>query len=670
MTLKKHFTEWAISALVIALVAGFAYLPLANQLGYVHDDWFTVASRLSGISLQQMHSIDRPLLGRVYAFTYNVIGDHPFTWQLFDYLVRVIGALGFLWLLRMLWPEERRLTLFVAVLMVVYPGFLEQISANNYSNHFIGLAIGLWSLAFSIRAVISQNWIEKIVLMALAASAILVYPRIYEALIGLEALRVVTIFYLTHTRAATPFKKGWQNGLLYWLPNLIGIAGFGYWRFFIFKSVRVATDSVGLLQGYLTAPAAAVARIIIESIKDFIESTVLVWAVPFYRLESNATYSALGLALLSALCAGLVFWLYWKAHPEIVHSESSTHGRRKGKTFLACAGLGAVALLIGILPAILSNRDVQFAYNLDRYTLPLTPAIAMLVGGLIFSEIKQWVKPAACLGFLSLAVMTQMLNASAAAASWQAQQSFWWQLTWRAPQLNTGTVLVASLPADERPSEDFEIWAPANLIYHPQTGPLTITAEVLNNDTLPELLAGGQDKRDFRTIQYQRDFSKTLVASLANPSACVHVLGGDFARLAAGNDPLLGEAASASHLEQIDVNANPSQPPADLFGSEPAHGWCYDYQKADLAAQQGNWQEVVNLGEQAFSANLTAQDSAEWLPFLQAYAKMGMTQRVDQIVNILKQNVSFSQRYCVSYGAGQKSGSEIGSILTQHLCQK
>jgi len=29
------------------------------------------------------------------------------------------------------------------------------------------------------------------------------------------------------------------------------------------------------------------------------------------------------------------------------------------------------------------------------------------------------------------------------------------------------------------------------------------------------------------------------------------------------------------------------------------HGWCYYYQKANLARQQGDWEQVIALGREA-----------------------------------------------------------------------
>ena len=64
-------------------------------------------------------------------------------------------------------------------------------------------------------------------------------------------------------------------------------------------------------------------------------------------------------------------------------------------------------------------------------------------------------------------------------------------------------------------------------------------------------------------------------------------------------------------------------PPTEIFGGEPAHGWCYYYQKISLARQKGDWQEVEKLYEQANALKLNTDDKSEVFPFLEALVNLG-----------------------------------------------
>jgi len=60
-----------------------------------------------------------------------------------------------------------------------------------------------------------------------------------------------------------------------------------------------------------------------------------------------------------------------------------------------------------------------------------------------------------------------------------------------------------------------------------------------------------------------------------------------------------------------------------IYGPEPPHGWCYYFQKADLARQQKHWAQVAKLAEQAFGLQDHPNDPLEYFPFIEAYAHLG-----------------------------------------------
>ena len=78
-----------------------------------------------------------------------------------------------------------------------------------------------------------------------------------------------------------------------------------------------------------------------------------------------------------------------------------------------------------------------------------------------------------------------------------------------------------------------------------------------------------------------------------------------------------------SNLEQIiPIPANNVTLPS-VFGAEPAHTWCYYFEKADLARQTDNWAQVAEIGDQVFAIPYYPDDMSEYLPFVEAYARTG-----------------------------------------------
>ena len=68
-----------------------------------------------------------------------------------------------------------------------------------------------------------------------------------------------------------------------------------------------------------------------------------------------------------------------------------------------------------------------------------------------------------------------------------------------------------------------------------------------------------------------------------------------------------------------------------MIGAEPQHGWCYFFEKADLARQLEDWAEVTRLGDQAQAAGFQpdtpgANSPYEWLPFIEGLGRSGRWQ--------------------------------------------
>ncbi|MFO7584292.1 MAG: hypothetical protein R6W69_06140 [Anaerolineales bacterium] len=90
------------------------------------------------------------------------------------------------------------------------------------------------------------------------------------------------------------------------------------------------------------------------------------------------------------------------------------------------------------------------------------------------------------------------------------------------------------------------------------------------------------------------------------------------------NLPFLAyEFLPVSNLERIETTPAAWRPSPAIFGAEPAHTWCYTYQKADLARQSGNWDEVLRLWEQAVTDGYGPKNTREYMPAIEAYARTG-----------------------------------------------
>ena len=73
--------------------------------------------------------------------------------------------------------------------------------------------------------------------------------------------------------------------------------------------------------------------------------------------------------------------------------------------------------------------------------------------------------------------------------------------------------------------------------------------------------------------------------------------------------------------------------PREIFGQEPEHGWCYFFQKADLASQFGDWEQIVDIGDKAIGLGLKPKNKDEWLLFIDAYKRVGRLNDIEWLNN-------------------------------------
>ena len=60
---------------------------------------------------------------------------------------------------------------------------------------------------------------------------------------------------------------------------------------------------------------------------------------------------------------------------------------------------------------------------------------------------------------------------------------------------------------------------------------------------------------------------------------------------------------------------------------EPAHGWCYYLQKAELARQEEDWEEITELALEVEEQSLTPPVPFDWAVFAEGFARLGEFER-------------------------------------------
>ena len=622
-TFQKLFNnETFVAILLIFLTTLITYGISIPKLGYYRDDWYMLWSgeARGAASIIPLFATDRPFMGVVYSFVYRLLGDTIVNWHLYALLWRLIGGLAFFWILRLLWPQHKYVTTLMVVLFMVYPGFLSIPNANTKQNHLYGFGTALLSIALMLEATKTKNQVWKII--AYLASLLLTanYLWIYEYMIGFEGTRILLLGYSLYrdgvqsirSLIGETFKRAW--------PYFLVTAAFLYWRIFVFQGERNATDAGKLAASYLSDFRNMSLRLVLETVKDFLDTTIFAWFASPYVWIAGARYSELLTALGIAVLVIVLIVLYSFIAKRI-------WGIGQGENDSALIGdfiwIGALVLLCAIVPVIFSDRQVELFDAYKSYGLHPIPGVILFVAGIVLMlqpAFRKWM----VVTLIGLSVTTQVLNADDWGRYWDYQRNMWWQLTWRAPDIQNDTLVLTYSAGGYNPEQDYEIWGPLNLIYRP--GPSdapAIQAEVLNGDIAFDILKFEERNSMVRDIPLHRDFNNVLLMSVSPISSCLHVLDGKLPVYSSSETLLLKQVGAYSHVERIIPTGTAPTPPLAIFGTEPERNWCYYYQKASLARQVGDWDEVVRIYREAKRAGFETDDKAEMIPFLEALVNVG-----------------------------------------------
>jgi hypothetical protein len=654
---------WMAGGLII-LVSILAYGILIPQLGFYRDDWYMLwAGQAWGTQgIIGLFQGDRPFLGWEYALEYAIFGNSPLGWHIYGLILRIGVSLVFLWFLRLMWPERRIETTFAALLFTLYPGYLQQPNAATFNPTHTAYIAAILSLILNVLAIRLPRW--RVIFTILALILVGVYLLIYESLLGIEAFRLIFLWYLVRRDESL---IRWRDSIRAILrrawPYVLLAGGFTFWRLFLFQSVRRSVSIDVIFGQYGQSPLYSIINLLFEFFKDLIEIVILAWFVPFYQFTVDGRLKDLLPALGLAIIIGTATWLYWR------WTKNNTEKSDIHQTLTDWLWLGGIFVFVTTLPVIAAGRHVIFGIQWDRYTYQAILGVALLVAGGAFTFLRGRARLAFLFALIFFSVVTHYHSAAFYRDFWHYQRETWQQLAWRAPDLVEGTNIVAILPRNHRLAEEYEVWGPVNLIYSPG-GPVKISGQVLNPFLIYDLARGASEERQMRNVPVLRDYSKTLIVYLPGPGACLHVIDGSRPELSSMADDQVRTIAPYSRIEHILSDAAPRVWPETVFGPENRLNWCYYYQKVSLARQRADWVEATRLADEAQSLGLKPVELVEWLPFYESYANTGRKKDAIEISRKIKSDVNLGFSICLMYQAAEWPSGYNAEFIQQTLCAR
>ena len=633
---QKH--QSALIYFWILFLCILCYGILIPALGFYWDDFPILFSyhTTGAQGFPEFLASDRPFSAWNFMLTTSLFKFNPLGYHLLAFVLRYLSILLFYQILRTMWPEKRKTAAVAASIFAVYPGFLQQPIALIYCHHLSVFSLFLLSVWLMLKNAAGKhfNWIYGIISWAATLHMFSI-----ENFATLEMIRPILLWILLIPKHKD-FKKRAFAVIKYWAPHLAIFLVFMIWRVFIFKFPTYEPD---LLEGYEASPLTTLANLLARIPKDFFTVTIGAWLDSFsIPVMSDFGINATRLFWILAAAAFLATAFVLFVLPNDQHKDKKIN---KSILEIITTALILFFLAASIVWVLELPLEIEFAW--DRMTLAFIPAVALLIAALyaLSSKVKVIRNLILCL-LISMAVGSHFENGMAYKRDWEDMQDFFWQMSWRIPELDSGTIILGSNIGLDYYSDN-SLTAPLNLMYAPENESSELDYLFYNSDVrlgswLPELDKDVPIQQPYRSYSFTGSTNK-LVAVRYGPPACLQIMDRAYANSIVLPN-LTGTQVDELRLTDLSlIQSEPASRPLEaIFGSEPEHGWCYYFQKADLARQYGQYEKAASLGEQAIEQGLAPRAASEWLPFLESYIRTG---NIDRAVNIADEITSAEGNY-------------------------
>lgn len=625
---RDRHPAWLLPMGFILVLAG-AFGLLLPFLGFYQDDWHPLYyGYVRGLgSLRELFLYDgRPFAALIYQSAFQVLGFQPLSWQLLALTLRTLTVL-FTWLyLRQIWPDHWRETGSAALLFAVYPLFKLQPLSVAYTVHWTGYLL----FSFSIWAMLGALRQERyaLLLTAIALLASISHLLLLEYFAGVELARPVLIDLTSRGEGDTVGQR-LRRVFTSWWPYLVIFLAFVVYRTFFLpgpETGAVSNEPV-LARAFFTAPAQTVLQLLQYALQDTTAILYSAWHAVISPRIFDLGPPANRLALLLTLSSAILIFLLLNLLSSGQEKEEGQSRSWPRQALLA----GLVITFLGPFPAWVTNQSITTGNPLwsDRYGLAAMAGASLTFVAAIEGLIASRTARTTILSILIAAsIGWHALNANEYRRSWIEQTDFYWQLYWRAPYITPGTAILSAGEILPRMGEYPTSFALNTLYPQPERVERLkyyfFNLEKHFDKEIEDLILGMPLSRVAYSSRFQGHSHESLVIHYQPEQyECLWVLRPQDQQIRALPE-ITREVLRLSDLERIQPDSPYIQPiPGEIFGPEPAHTWCYYFQKADLARQLGDWERVVALWQEAWSNGFAPGNGVEYLPFVEGFAHTG-----------------------------------------------
>ncbi len=615
---------FALGLLGFALVT---YGVFIFKQGFYWDDWPPIL--LSHIAdkhkIWEYFIYDRPFQSWTYYFLFPVCKVAPSCWQFSAIFFRWLSALLLYLTFLRLFPQNKGLLRWAAVLFVVFPAFSNQYSSVSFGSHFIIYSI----FAASLFTMVLGLQKKRLSWLFLSISYILTAIHLFsmEYFVGLEVLRFAVIFFLTYSKNGSI--KSLQKTILIFLPFLAILGGYLYWRLKIYPiwAGENQVDNAPYLFFQLFSNPLPTAISFLQTVTSDVKFLFITsWVdrlIPDVLPINGATFWA-SLLIGLTITGGIYFLINNKIY--------SSDFPGKPQNVKALLLFGTVIIIFGLLPAWSTFRQITIGKWSDRYSISAMFGVSLIITALIYSFFTKKQSNVLLIILITLSVSYQIQLGNEFRKDYLRQKSFYTQLYWRIPSLEPGTAIYSpGIPAGKEADYSFSMGL--NLLYSSQIDESLDYWFLVPRYVSPESLAQNPDQsieQGLRNLSFSGSGNKVVSIQLPD-QGCLWVINQYYALIP--KEPVTGYSAF-SNESLISSQENKGEP---LIGSfidlSPQNMWCYYFEKIDLARSKNDYSQAINLYLESVNHNLKPVEGVEYLPIVQSYAALENFEKAIEMTN-------------------------------------
>jgi len=609
------------------------YGVLIPVMGFSGDDWALIwdSYRINNFNFIAF----RPIAILLYKILAQFLSPIPYQWFLIAIIFRWLGALAIFLFLRELFPDGQKWAGLFAILYAFYPGFIVgymtlQVIAPLLQPFFLFLSFYLMVIWIKQK---KHHWL--ILFLSLLSATINL--TITEYYFFLELLRPIIIWLVLMNQEEPKSKI-----LRIWFPYLIIFISGLLWRISL---VGISNPyNTSLVNNFISSPLPTLAHFINTVIRDF-QTTILQPMLSAFQIPSNLGPLTLILYLALVLFIGFSVFIY-------LSFSSNQRGinlkNKPSALFLLLFGI-TTFLLAGVSFWI---AGLHIIYGFDvRNRFAMTQALSATI--FAFIPIILIKKHYEILSILIACVLAglfcgvQVIGANNFRNEWTHQEEFFWNFAWRVPNLKPGSVIIMNEP-DFNTIGDNALSAAINWNYVKQTHPAKLDYYVYYDEFhLKLFIPDYENIKVFSSNHIIGDFTgntdQTIVMHF-DASSCLRILDPEIEKFNPDITDFTQKYMQYTNLNIIQADHYSETGSIDslIFRNELIHGWCYFFEKADLARQLKDWEGIESLGKIAFSLNEHPNNAAEYLPFIEGYAHL---ENWDKAIELTRNMLQISSAY-------------------------